>query len=124
MNVAPLGISAAPLLAPIPAQRCLVSSGQLLTACRLGWEHGGQLVALWASDERDRERGFSLRVLLRDTDGLTLLEHTLPDEAARYPDLSTIFPVAGRMQRAAFDLVACNATPTTSGHGRGRRPGP
>jgi Ni,Fe-hydrogenase III large subunit len=66
---------------------------------------------LWASDERDRERGFCLRVLLRDADGLTLLEHTLPDEGARYPDLSTIFPVANRMQRAAFDLVGvqCDA---------------
>ncbi|HYS52126.1 MAG TPA: NADH-quinone oxidoreductase subunit C, partial [Burkholderiales bacterium] len=82
-----------------------MSSGQLLTACRLAWEQGGQLAALWASDERDRERGFCVHVLLRDRDGLTLLEHTLPDGGARYPDLSTIFPVANRMQRAAFDLV-------------------
>jgi Ni,Fe-hydrogenase III large subunit len=66
---------------------------------------------LWASDERDRDRGFAIRVLLRDGDGLTLLEHTLPDESAHYPDLSTIFPVANRMQRAAFDLVGaqCDA---------------
>jgi len=105
MNVGPLGIASATLPAPLPAQRCPVSSGQLITACRLCWEHGGQMVALWASDERDRERGFCLRVLLRDADGLTLLEHTLPDEGARYPDLATIFPVAGRMQRTAFDLV-------------------
>jgi Ni,Fe-hydrogenase III large subunit/Ni,Fe-hydrogenase III component G len=105
MNVSPLGISSATLASPIPAQRCPVSSGQLLTACRLAWEQGGQLAALWASDERDRDRGFCVHVLLRDREGLTLLEHTLPDSAARYPDLSTIFPVANRMQRAAFDLV-------------------
>jgi Ni,Fe-hydrogenase III large subunit/Ni,Fe-hydrogenase III component G len=105
MNVSPLGISSATLASPIPAQRCPVSSGQLLTACRLAWEQGGQLAALWASDERDRDRGFCVHVLLRDRDGLTLLEHTLPDGGARYPDLSTIFPVANRMQRAAFDLV-------------------
>ncbi|HSS70987.1 MAG TPA: NADH-quinone oxidoreductase subunit C [Casimicrobiaceae bacterium] len=111
MNVAPLGVAAAPLPCPLPAQRCPVSSGQLITACRLAWEQGGQLVALWASDDRDRERGFCLRVLLRDADGLTLLEHTLPDEGARYPDLATIFPAANRMQRAAFDLsgVQCDA---------------
>ena len=111
MNVSPLGIAAATLPSPIPAQRCPVSSGQLLTACRLAWEQGGQLVALWASDDRDRDRGFCLRVLLRDSEGLTLLEHTLPDEGARYPDLSLIFPVANRMQRAAFDLVGvqCDA---------------
>ena len=38
-------------------------------------------------------------MLLRDADGLTLLEHTLPDEGARYPDLSTISP--GRQPDAA-----------------------
>jgi len=105
MNVSPLGIAAANLTSPIPAQRCLVSSGQLLAACRLEWELRGQLMALWASDDRDRERGFCLRVLLRDADGLTLLENILPDEGARYPDVSLIFPAANRMQRAAFDLV-------------------
>jgi Ni,Fe-hydrogenase III large subunit/Ni,Fe-hydrogenase III component G len=105
MNVAPLGIATAALASNLPAQRCPVSSGQLITACRLAWERRGQLVGLWASDERDRDRGFCLRVLLKDGDGLTLLEHTLPDEGARYPDLSSIFPAANRMQRAAFDLL-------------------
>src|SRR5215472_5416257 len=111
MNVSPLGIAAASLPCNIPAQRCPVSSGQLITGCRLAWEQGGQLVALWASDDRDRERGFTLRVLLKDADGLTLLEHSLPDEGARYPDLATIFPAANRMQRAAFDLIGvqCDA---------------
>ena len=111
MNVSPLGIAAASLPCNIPAQRCPVSSGQLITACRLAWEQGGQLVALWASDDRDRERGFTLRVLLKDADGLTLLEHSLPDEGARYPDLATIFPAANRMQRACFDLIGvqCDA---------------
>jgi Ni,Fe-hydrogenase III large subunit/Ni,Fe-hydrogenase III component G len=111
MNVSPLGIAAAPLAATVPAQRCPVSSGQLLAACRLAWEQGGELVALWGSDERDRARGFSLRVLLIDGDGFTLLEHTLPDGDARYPDLSPIFPAANRMQRAVFDLVGlqCDA---------------
>ena len=111
MNVSPLGIAAAPLASAVPAQRCPVSSGQLLAACRLAWEQGGQLVALWASDERQRARGFLLRALLADADGFTLLEHTLPDGDARYPDLSEIFPAANRMQRAVFDLVGlqCDA---------------
>ena len=111
MNVSPLGIATATLAGSVPTQRCPVGSGQLLAACRLAWEQGGQLAALWASDERDRERGYCLRVLLKDSDGLTLLEHTLPDEGARYPDLAAIFPAASRMQRAAFDLVGvqCDA---------------
>jgi len=105
MNVSPLGLAAAALPAAVPAQRVPVSSGQLLTACRLAWEQDGRLVALWASDERDRKRGFCIRVVLEDRDGLTLLEHPLPHADSHYPDLSPIFPAANRMQRAAFDLV-------------------
>ena len=41
-------------------------SGQLLAACRVAWEQGGRLCALWLSDERDRERGYCLRVVLED----------------------------------------------------------
>src|SRR5438094_2410057 len=111
MNVSSLGISAAALPAPIRALRCPVSSAQLLAACRLGWEQGARLVALWGSDERDRDRGFSLHVLLRDDDGFTLLEHALSGAEARVPDLATIFPGANRMQRALFDLlgIQCEA---------------
>jgi Ni,Fe-hydrogenase III large subunit/Ni,Fe-hydrogenase III component G len=109
MNVAPLGLAAAPLASAVPAQRAQASSGQLLMACRLAWESGGRLVALWGSDERDRHRGFCLRVVLEDRDGLTLLEHTLPDDRARYPDLAPIFPAATRMQRATYDLLGIAA---------------
>ena len=82
MNVAPLGLAAAPLAAGGPAQRVPVSAGQLLTASRLAWENGGRLIGLWGSDERDRHRGFCIRVALEDRDGLTVLEHTLPDANA------------------------------------------
>ena len=109
MNVAPLGLAAAPLAAGVPAQRAQVSSGQLLTACRLAWEHDARLIALWASDERDRRRGFRIHVVVEDADGLTLLEHVVPDEDARYPDLTPIFPAASRMQRATYDLTGIAA---------------
>jgi Ni,Fe-hydrogenase III large subunit/Ni,Fe-hydrogenase III component G len=105
MNLSPLGLAAATLPSAVPARRVPVSSGQLLAACRVAWEGGGQLVALWLADERDRARGYCLRVVLQDGDGLTLLEHTMPDGDVHYPDLATIFPAANRMQRAAFDLV-------------------
>ncbi|HYR00681.1 MAG TPA: NADH-quinone oxidoreductase subunit C [Casimicrobiaceae bacterium] len=109
MDVSRLGLAAAPLPAAVPASRVPVSSGQLLTACRLAWEGGGQLVALWVADDRDRGRGFTLRVALEDGDGLTVLEHTLPDADARFPDVAAIFPAANRMQRAAFDLTGIAA---------------
>src|SRR5688572_25841727 len=104
MDLSPLGLTAAALPAPLPARRMDVSSGALLTACKLAREQGARLVALWASDERDHGRGYCLRVALVDREGLTVLEHTLPDESGRYSDIATIFPAANRMQRAAFDL--------------------
>jgi Ni,Fe-hydrogenase III large subunit/Ni,Fe-hydrogenase III component G len=105
MNLSALGITAAALPSAIPAWRAPVSSGQLLGACRLAWERGGRLAALWASDERDRSRGFCLRVALADGDGLHVLEYTIPEPDSTYPDIAAIFPAANRMQRAAFDLV-------------------
>jgi len=104
MDLSPLGLTPATVASAVPARRAAASATQLLSACRVAWEQGGRLVALWMSDERDRERAFCVRVLLQDTDGLTLLEHTLPD-GGRYPDLAPIFPAANRMQRAAYDLV-------------------
>ena len=82
----------------------------MLTACRLAREQGARLVALWVTDARDLDRGFCLRVVLADTDGLTMIEHTLSDAHAQYPDLAPLFPAANRMQRAAFDLTGVAAT--------------
>ena len=109
MNVAPLGLAAAVLPGVVPSQRVPVSSGQFVTACRLAWEQGARLVALWATDERERARGYVVRAALQDGDGFTVLELTLPDGDARFPDLTPIFPEANRMQRAAFDLVGIAA---------------
>ncbi len=105
MNLSPLGVSAVPVPAPLPAQRGDVNATALLTGCRLAVEQRAELVALWGSDECDRGRGLLLRVALRDASGLTILEHALHDERATCPDLSEFFPAAGRMQRSAFDLV-------------------
>ena len=106
MNVNPLGLSAAALPSSIPTQRVPVSSGQLLPACRLAWERGGLLAAMWASDERDRDGGFAA--------ARRAARRRRPDRAravaaAERPDAvptsARIFPAANRMQRAAFDLV-------------------
>src|ERR1700681_2296277 len=105
MDLSRLGLSAAPLPSGVPARRCPVDSIGLLTACRVSWEQGGHLVALWASDDRDRDRGYAVNVVLQDGDGLTLFEHALSSSESTYPDLGVVFPAANRMQRAAFDLV-------------------
>jgi Ni,Fe-hydrogenase III large subunit/Ni,Fe-hydrogenase III component G len=109
VNLSPFGLTSAALPSVIPARRAAATGAQLIVTCRGMREQGGELVALWLTDERDREAGFCLHVVLRDAEGLTLLTHTIP-EGGQYPDLSTIFPAAARMQRAAFDLmgIACD----------------
>jgi Ni,Fe-hydrogenase III large subunit/Ni,Fe-hydrogenase III component G len=105
MDISGFGVQVRPLPASVPARRAAVGGGQLAPVCHEIARAGGQLVALWGADERDRSGGFSVRVVLRDDEGLLLLEHALPSERAECPDLSPIFPAANRMQRAAFDLV-------------------
>ena len=106
MDFSRLGLTPATVAALLPAFRVTVPSGQLATACKIASEAGATLVALWASDERDRGGGALVRVLLRDAQGFAVLETLLPDlPDARYGDVSAVFPAAARMQRAAFDLV-------------------
>ncbi|MCC6869250.1 MAG: NADH-quinone oxidoreductase subunit C [Burkholderiales bacterium] len=106
MDLSRLGLAGATLPSAVPAVRIPVGSGQLVAACRIAQEQGAHLVALWTSDGRDRGRGFVVHVALGGAAGLAVLETTLPDlPDARYGDVSAIFPAAGRMQRAAFDLM-------------------
>jgi Ni,Fe-hydrogenase III large subunit/Ni,Fe-hydrogenase III component G len=104
MKLAALHVAPARLPAPLPAQRGAVDGTGLINGCRLAFEQGAALVALWGSDERDRGRGLMLRVALLDPDGLTVLEHEMA-EGWRCPDLSPFFPSASRMQRATHDLL-------------------
>ena len=106
MDFSALGLTTARLASPVPAMLVPAPSGQFVSACKLAREQGAELVALWASDERDRGAGWRVRVALADDAGLAVVECTLPDVPdARYGDVSTIFPAAARMQRAAYDLV-------------------
>ncbi len=106
MDFSALGLPSAAIASAVPAVRVPVASGQLVAACRLAREQGAHLVALWASDDRDRGAGTVVRVALQDAAGLAVLEATVPDlPGAGYGDVSSIFPAAARMQRAAFDLV-------------------
>jgi Ni,Fe-hydrogenase III large subunit/Ni,Fe-hydrogenase III component G len=68
-------------------------------------EAGGQLVALWGSDERPRGEGFAVHAALVGADGLLCLTLALSAEDPAFPDLSAVFPAANRMQRAAYDLL-------------------
>src|SRR2546425_9262078 len=105
MDFAALGIQLAPLPGAVPVRTGEVTSDRLAAACHAVHEAGGLLIALWGSDDRDRGNIFTLRVALQDEDGLVVLALPVAEKESEYPDLSKIFPAAGRMQRAAYDLL-------------------
>src|SRR4051812_9540567 len=79
-----------------------VNAIEWLDACRRAAEGGGRLVALWASE---RAPGLAVHSALATSGGLALITLTLTRENPEYPGIEAIFPVANRMQRAAFDLL-------------------
>ena len=87
-----------------------MEAGQLLALARAVKEEGGQLIALWGSDNRHLSRGFAVHAALLTSAGLAWVTCALPEEAPAYPDLAHIFPQADRMQRATFDLLGITAT--------------
>ncbi|MGA9422333.1 MAG: hypothetical protein WBW61_08205, partial [Rhodanobacteraceae bacterium] len=73
--------------------------------CRGVAGRGGRLVSLWASERPTGSAAqYVLSLALQDDDGLHVVEALLEAARPEYPDLGTIFPVAERLQRAAFDL--------------------
>ena len=72
-------------------------------------DDGGQLVALWGSDDRHLQGGFGIHAVFLTSSGLAWVSGALPADAPAYPDISHIFPQADRMQRATFDLLGIRA---------------
>jgi Ni,Fe-hydrogenase III large subunit/Ni,Fe-hydrogenase III component G len=94
------------LPAPLPIWRGRVDADAWQAAAQAVATGDGRLVALWGSDCGWRgSSGFSVCAAYALADGLVWLELALPAEAPSYPDLAPFFPCAGRMQRAAFDLL-------------------
>ena len=122
MDFAPLGITVEMLAGAVPVRSAIVSADLLMKACGGVREQGGTMVALWGSDDRDRDRGYTLRVALQDDEGLVILGTALPEGAPEFPDLSRMFPVARRMQRAVFDLLGLRARSAPPAPNRPERP--
>ncbi len=93
----------------VPAWRAEATPAELPDICEMVKERGGRLVALWGTDEQDRGLGFALHLALAKPEGLLWLRSELAAADPHYPDLSSIFYPAGRMQRAARDLLGIDA---------------
>lgn len=72
-------------------------------------DEGGQLVALWGSDDRHLHGGYGIHIACITAAGLVWVSAAMDTETPTYPDLSAIFPQADRMQRATFDLLGIKA---------------
>lgn len=99
----------AKLAGAIPAWSGEIKPGDLLPICHNVQDGGGRLVALWGRDDRTQGNGYALHIALVNEAGLICLGVHLPAEFPNYPDISQIFPVASRMQRAAYDLLGIYA---------------
>jgi Ni,Fe-hydrogenase III large subunit/Ni,Fe-hydrogenase III component G len=105
-----LSLALTPIPSAVPAWHARADVGRLRELAIGIAAKAGRLVALWGADERAREGGFALHVVLA-VDGASLwLTVALPREAPEYPDLSDIFLAANRMQRAARDLIGVRST--------------
>lgn len=107
------GISLTQIQGAVPAWRARVDADGWRRACESMALGGGRLGTLWASDDRDRSSGFTVHAILVAYEGLVCVD--LPVHATEYPDISDLFPAAGRMQRAVRDLMGLRAGADTRG---------
>ena len=104
-----LPLDLTPLPGAVPAWQAEAMPAELPDICQAVKDRGGRLVALWGTDEQDRGLGFVLHLALAKPEGMLWLRAMLPASDPHYPDLSSIFYPAGRMQRAARDLLGIDA---------------
>ncbi|TCJ20236.1 Ni,Fe-hydrogenase III large subunit [Parasulfuritortus cantonensis] len=95
--------------------RLRLAAAQLPGLAEAVREDGGQLVALWGSDDRHLGAGYAVHVVFLAARGLVWVSAGLAAEAPAYPDLAAVFPQAGRMQRATWDLLGIRAEGAADG---------
>jgi Ni,Fe-hydrogenase III large subunit/Ni,Fe-hydrogenase III component G len=73
---------------------------------------GGRLLALWGA--WDRGGGNAIRAVAVAPPAVLLVSLRLPGDATDFPGIADIFPAAGRLQRAIFDMTGLRATDADS----------
>ncbi len=92
--------------APLPIWRGSALRDEWISAASIVAQSGGRLVSLWGADRQHNDTsGLTVYAAYAIQQGLVILELPLAAGATAYPDLATTFPFAGRMQRAATDLL-------------------
>ena len=112
--LADLDVRAVAQRGPLTILRAQVTRAQWRAAAPAARARGGRLVALWGTDRRAALGHDVVAAAYGLADGLAWLELPLAADAGenpRYPSLAAVYPCAGRMQRAAFDLSGLAAEP-------------
>jgi len=107
MKLENFNIELKPLPGAMPVWHGRADAQQWRAVCQQVRDKGGRLVALWASDGRDRGEGFAVHAALTVPSGLIVA--TLPLAGESFPDISDLFSAANRMQRAVYDLFGVRA---------------
>jgi Ni,Fe-hydrogenase III large subunit/Ni,Fe-hydrogenase III component G len=106
MGITRLNLPFARLPGPLPVWRLEVDRAQWLAAAGSVAQSGGRLVALWGSDRGD---ALAICAAYAAETGLYWVDLALDPLQPHYPDIAHLFPCAGRMQRATFDLLGLAA---------------
>ena len=93
----------------VHAWRLEIAPEELHPICAHVRGGGGRLAAMWGDDNTDRGTGFALNVALVIREGLLCIVVKLPAVDPVYPGIADLFPAAGRMQRAIYDLLGLRA---------------
>lgn len=115
MRVGDLDVPVQPLAGPARVAVCAADAALWRALAGAVAASGGSLVALWAADERDRGGGFRIFAAYELCGPMVCVALDLGADAPVYPDLSERFPAAGRMQRAAHDLLGVEALGAADG---------
>ena len=97
------------LPANVPARHVLVDAAQWMASAQRLHDQGSSLLALWGTDDRDRDGVFRIFAAFLLPDQVLVLEHALAGGALGYPALTRWFAVADRLQRAVYDLLGLEA---------------
>jgi Ni,Fe-hydrogenase III large subunit/Ni,Fe-hydrogenase III component G len=109
MSLEDLMVIAQRLPGDIPAWHARVDAQQWHHVARDVAARGGRLIALWGSDETPRGAGFEIHAAYAEHNRVHWLSLPMRGPHLDYPDVGAIFPCAGRMQRATYDLLGVRA---------------
>jgi Ni,Fe-hydrogenase III large subunit/Ni,Fe-hydrogenase III component G len=99
-----LGLDLTCLAAPLPVWHGLVSHDAWSAAARTVADTGGRLISVWGVERHAAGGALAACAAYAVPKGRVWLELRLDNPAQGVPDLSAVFPCAGRMQRAMVDL--------------------